>query len=417
MAEARHHKILIVGGGAAGITVAASLKRHGIKAADIAIVEPSDTHYYQPAFTLVGAGAYDLARTRRSTDSLLPSGVTRIKAAASKFNPESNAVELNSGDVVGYDYLVVCTGIKLDLAKVDGLAEALGHDGVCSNYSSDHVNYTWTCIQALKPGDKAVFTQPVLPFKCPGAPQKIVYLTVDHLKRKGIREKVDVEYFVHAPVIFGVPYFARRLAKIAEGLGVKVSYQHNLVAIDAKAKTAIFEIVGGEKQGQRVNVPYDMLHVSPPQSPPEAVKSSPLANAAGWVEVNQNSMQHVRYANIFALGDVASTPNSKTAAAVRKQAPVVVRNLLRLMRGETAEAGYDGYASCPLTTANGKAIIAEFIYGGKVTPTLPILNPGEPRWLSWWIKTSFLPVLYWNYMLKGHEWFPKHNTGFKEPAA
>jgi sulfide:quinone oxidoreductase len=142
-----------------------------------------------------------------------------------------------------------------------------------------------------------------------------------------------------------------------------------------------------------------------------------LANAAGFVDVNQNSMQHVRYPDIFALGDVASTPNSKTAAAVRKQAPVVVRNLLRLMRGEMAEAGYDGYASCPLTTANGKAIIAEFIYGGKVTPTLPILDPGKQRWLSWWIKTSFLPVLYWNYMLKGHEWFPKHNTAFQEPPA
>jgi sulfide:quinone oxidoreductase len=198
---------------------------------------------------------------------------------------------------------------------------------------------------------------------------------------------------------------------------VKVSYQHNLVAVDSKARTATFEIVGGDKQGQRIHVPYDMLHVSPPQSPPDAIKSSPLANAAGWVEVNQNSMQHVRYPNIFSLGDVASSPNSKTAAAVRKQAPVVVQNLLRLMRGVTVENGYDGYASCPLTTANGKAIIAEFTYGGKVTPTLPILNPGKERWLGWWIKKNFLPVLYWNYMLRGHERFPTHNTAFKEPAA
>jgi len=417
MAEAGHRKILIVGGGAAGITVAASLKRHGVPAADITIIEPSDTHYYQPAFTLVGAGVYDLARTRRPTDGLIPSSVTRVKATARKFDPDANAVELSTGDRLSYDYLVVCTGLKLDLNKVEGLADALGHDGVCSNYSPGHVTYTWECIKALKPGDKAVFTQPPLPFKCPGAPQKIVYLTVDNLRRRGIRDKVDIAYFVHAPVIFGVPYFAQRLAKIAEECGVKISYQHNLVAVDARAKTATFEIVGGDKQGQRITVPFDMLHVSPPQSPPEDIKSSPLANTAGWVEVNQNSMQHVRYANIFARGDVASSPNSKTAAAVRKQAPVVVRNLLKLMQGQTVESGYDGYASCPLTTANGKAIIAEFIYGGKVTPTLPMLNPGKQRWLSWWIKTSFLPVLYWNYMLKGREWFPKHNTAFKETSA
>src|ERR1700724_2381014 len=348
MAGTTNHKVLSVGGGAAGITVAASLKRHGPGGIDIAIVEPSDTHYYQPAFTLVGAGVYDLARTRRTTESLVPSGVKRIKA--------------------------------------------------------------------VKPGSKAVFTQPPLPFKCPGAPQKIVYLTADYLQRGGIRTNVDLKYFVHASVIFGVPFFSRECAKVAERYGVKVHYQHNLVTVDAKAKTALFEIVGGDSQGQRISVPYDMLHVSPPQSPPDDISSSPLANAAGWVEVDQNSMQHVRHANVFALGDVTAPPNSKTAAAVRKQAPVVVRNILKLMNGQSIDGGYDGYASCPLTTANGKAIIAEFIYGGKVTPTLPILNPGKERWLGWWIKASFLPIMYWQYMLKGYEWFPKHNTAFKEPT-
>lgn len=417
MAETTDHQVLIVGGGTAGITVAASLKRHGPGAIDIAIVEPSDTHYYQPAFTLVGAGVYDLARTCRSTNSLVPPGVKRIKAAARKFDPANNKVELSTGDSATYDYLVICTGVKLDWDKVSGLAEALGRGGVCSNYSPDHVNYTWECIKALKPGSKAVFTQPPLPFKCPGAPQKIVYLTADHLQRRGSLPYVDLKYFVHAPVIFGVPFFARELVKIAERYGVEVNYQHNLVAVDAKAKTAIFEIVGGDKQGQRISVPYDMLHVSPPQSPSDDIKSSPLVNAAGWVEVNQNTMQHVRHANVFAVGDVTSTPNSKTAAAVRKQAPVVVRNILKLMKGQAIDGGYDGYASCPLTTAKGKAIIAEFIYGGKVTPTLPLLDPGKERWLGWWIKVSGLPIMYWHYMLKGYEWFPKHDTAFKEPAA
>jgi sulfide:quinone oxidoreductase len=416
MATTRH-QVLIVGGGTAGITVAASLKRHAPKPLDIAIVEPSDTHTYQPALTLVGAGAYSLARTRRPTDSLVPAGVTRIKGAASSFDPANNAVELSNGDRITYDYLVVCTGVKLDWDKVEGLREALGRDGVCSNYSPDHAPYTWTCIQALKPHAKTVFTQPPLPFKCPGAPQKIVYLTADHLRRRGIRDAVDMKYFVHAPVIFGVPYFARACAKVAARYGIDVNYQHNLVAIDASARTATFETVAGDQPPRRIQVPYDMLHVSPPQSPADEIKSSPLVNAAGWVEVNQNSMQHVRYPNIFALGDVSSTPNSKTAAAVRKQSPVVVRNILKLMDGKPIDTGYDGYASCPLTTAHGRAIIAEFVYGGKVTPTLPLPDPDRERWVGWWIKATGLPILYWNYMLKGYEWFPGHNTKFKEPAA
>ena len=410
-----HHQVLVIGGGAAGITTSAILKRRA-PSVDVAIVEPSPDHYYQPAFTLVGAGAYDLARTRRDEGSLIPVGVRWIRAAAQSFEPDKNTVRLNNGDTVTYDYLVVCAGLKLDLGKIAGLAETLGKNGVCSNYSPTHVNYTWECVQKLRPGSRAVFTQPPLPFKCPGAPQKVVYLTADYLRRHGMLKDSTLNYYVHAPVIFGVPFFARECAKVAERYGVKVHYQHNLVAVDAKAKTAVFEVVGGDDQGQRISVPYDMLHVSPPQSPPEDISSSPLANAAGWVEVNHNSMQHVRHANVFALGDVTATPNSKTAAAVRKQAPVVVRNILKLMNGQAIDGGYDGYASCPLTTANGKAIIAEFIYGGKVTPTLPILNPGKERWLGWWIKVSFLPIMYWQYMLKGYEWFPKHNTAFKEPT-
>src|SRR4029077_1802395 len=287
-----HHKVLIVGGGTAGITVAASLKRHGPGGIDIAIVEPSDTHYYQPAFTLVGAGVYDLARTRRTTESLVPSGVKRIKAAAHKFDSANNKVELSTGDAVGYDYLVVCTGVKLDWAKIDGLAEALGREGVCSNYSPDHVRYTWECIKALKPGSRAVFTQPPLPFKCPGAPQKIVYLAADHLQHRGILKDCSLKYYVHAPVIFGVPFFARELVKVAARYGIEVHYQHNLVAVDGPLKTATFEKVSEQNKGERITVPFDMLHVSPPQSPPDEIKSSPLVNAAGWVEVNQNSMQH-----------------------------------------------------------------------------------------------------------------------------
>lgn len=416
MADSRHHQVLIVGGGTAGITVAASLRRRGPGSLDIAIIEPSDTHYYQPCFTLVGAGTYDMAKTHRPERSLIPAGVTLVSGAAKAFAPENNSVTLESGDTLTYDYLVVCTGVKLDWDKIEGLSATLGKNGVCSNYAPQHAPYTWQCVQTLKPGSRAVFTQPPLPFKCPGAPQKIAYLTADHLRRAGMLPACDLQYFVHAPAVFGVPFFARELNKVIARYGIKAQFQQNLVSVDGATKTAVFEAVGGDDKGKRTTVSFDMLHVSPPQSPHDAIKTSLLANAAGWVEVNQNSMQHVRFPNVFSLGDVCSTPNSKTAAAVRKQAPVVVRNLLHLIAGGAIETGYDGYASCPLTTAYGKTILAEFIYGGKVTPTLP-LDPAKERWIAWWIKATGLPFFYWNYMLKGHEWFPRHNTGFKGDAA
>lgn len=417
MTTSRHHQILIIGGGAAGITVAASLKRRqGKRDLDIAIVEPSEHHYYQPALTLVGAGAYPLEKTRRAESRLIPPGVTWHRDSAVSFDPAANSVELASGGQLSYDYLVVCPGLELNWEKIEGLPETLGSNGVCSNYSPDHVEYTWQCLQSLQAGATALFTQAPLPFKCPGAPQKIAYLAADHLKRRGILESCQLRFLTHGPALFAVPLFAAELNKVAERWGIDVHFQTNLIRVDGPARQATFARVGGEADGEEITMPFDMLHVTPYQSPPTTVKASPLANQAGWIDVHQHSMQHTAYANVFGLGDACSAPNSKTAAAVRKQAPVVVRNLLHLIDGGDVEEAYDGYGSCPLTTAYGKVILAEFTYGGKVTPTFP-LDPRRERSSMWWVKKTALPIMYWDYMLRGHEAFPGHDTDYEAPTS
>jgi sulfide:quinone oxidoreductase len=416
MSETAHHQIVIVGGGTAGITVAASLRRRaGQRELDIAIIEPADAHYYQPALTLVGAGACSLAKTRRPEGTMIPPGVAWLKDAATAFEPENNTVALASGDTLGYDYLVVCPGLELNWDGIEGIRNTLGENGVCSNYDPNYVEYTWRCIQNLQPGAKVLFTQPPLPFKCPGAPQKIVYLAADNLKKRGILGDCELHFLLHGPAMFSVPLFAPELAKVAERYGINVHFQHNLVAIDGAAHKATFAAADGDGESKTITLDFDMIHVTPPQRPPEAVRNSALANEAGYLDVHQNSLQHSKFDNVFGLGDAGSTPNSKTAAAVRKQAPVVVRNLLHLIDGDALEEGYDGYASCPLTTAYGKVMMAEFIYGGKVTPTFP-LDPRKERWTYWRIKTTGLPLMYWNYMLKGHEWFLKHDVNYVEPA-
>ena len=394
-----------------GITVAASLtRRRGSHTLDITLVEPSDTHYYQPAFTLVGAGTYQLDNTRRAEASLIPAGVNWVRQAAAGFDPDKNRISLGDGSQLDYDYLVVCPGLELNWDAIAGVSDALGIGGVCSNYSPDHVEYTWECVQALEAGQRALFTQPPLPFKCPGAPQKIAYLAADYLRKKGLLEQCDLHFLNHGGAMFGVPYFARELDKVMARYGINVHFATNLVAVDGAARSATFDIVGSET-GEQLELEYDLLHVTPPQRPPEFVRDSVLADATGYVEVDHNSMRHVRFGNIFALGDAGCTPNSKTAAAVRKQAPVVVRNILNSIDGAALESGYDGYGSCPLTTAYGKVMLAEFCYGGKVTPTFP-LDPKKERSIMWWVKQTGLPIMYWDYMLKGHEWFFRHDTGF-----
>ena len=412
----KKHQLVIVGGGTAGITLAATLNRQaGSQKLDIAIIEPANEHYYQPAFTLVGAGSYTLDKTRRPQSELIPAGVDWIQGRASSFDPDNNSLTLESGDKLSYDYLVLCPGLELNWEKIKGASEALGSGGVCSNYSPQHVEYTWDCIQQLKAGSTALFTQAPLPFKCPGAPQKIAYLCADHLRKRDLLKQVNLHFLTHGPAMFAVPLFAKELNSVAARYDINVHFQHNLVAIDADNKQASFEIVGGDKEGEKVVLDYDMLHFTPPQSPPEAIRNSVLANEAGYVDVNQHSLQHNRFNNVYGLGDAASTPNSKTAAAVRKQAPVVAHHLLGQIQGKPSALEYDGYGSCPLTTAYGKVIMAEFIYGGKVTPTFP-LDPRKERWLNWWIKASGLPLFYWHYMLKGYSWFFQHNTDFVEPG-
>jgi sulfide:quinone oxidoreductase len=416
MAAASHYNVLIIGGGTAGITVASSLqKRQGARKLSIAIIEPMDTHYYQPALTLVGAGAYSLAKTRRGEAQLIPAGVSWIQDKAASFDPENNAVALGGGGTVNYDYLIVCPGLRLDWDKIEGAEEALGAGGVCSNYDPRYAQYSWECLQGLKPGAKALFTQAPLPFKCPGAPQKMAYLSADYLKKQGIGEDCELHFLTHAPGMFAVPLFARELVKVAARHKINVHFQHNLVAIDAANRRATFEVVGGDDAGSKIEMEFDMLHATPPQSPPAEIRNSPLANDGGFVDLDQGTMRHTRYGNVFGLGDAGSTPNSKTAAAVRKQSPVVVKNLLQVIDGGTLGDSYDGYASCPLTTAYGKVLMAEFCYGGKVTPTFP-LDPRKERWSYWWIKATGLPFFYWHYMLKGHEWFLQHNVDFVDPT-
>ena len=390
-----HHQVLIVGGGAAGITAAAQLKRARPQL-DVAILEPSADHYYQPGWTLVGAGVFSLDETRRAEGDLIPSGVTWIRDAVASFQPEANQLTTTTGATHSYGALVVATGMKLCWDKIKGLPEALGSGGVCSNYSRDHAAYTWEAIQAFK-GSNAVFTCAPMPIKCPGAPQKIAYLADDVFKRKRLGAKVI--YATATPGIFGVPTYAAPLREVVARKGIDARYNHVLTEVRPDTKEAIFRVTEGESSREEV-ITYGMLHVTPPMAAPDVVAQSSLAAASGFVEVDQYSLQHVRFANVFSLGDVSGMPNSKTAAAVRGQAPVLTANLLAFFDGGPLAAAYDGYSCCPLITGYGKTIMAEFNYKQEPTPSFP-LDPTKERWSMWFVKRKVLPNLYWNRMLTG----------------
>ena len=392
-----HHQILIIGGGNAGLSIASKLliKDSSLK---IGIIEPSEKHYYQPAWTLVGGGAFNVNDTIKNEKDFIPKGTTWVKDAVSTFQPEQNQVTCKSGEKHTYDYLVVVPGIQLDWHKVKGLNETLGKNGVTSNYLVDYAPYTWELLRNFK-GGNAIFTNPNTPIKCGGAPQKIMYLAADYMLKNGLQPKSNVHFYSGGGVIFGVKKYADTLNKVIERYKIQTHFKHNLVEIDGPNKKAYFE----DENGNRIEQDFDMIHVTPPQSAPDFVKNSPLAvpgNAFGWVDVDKFTTQHNRYKNVFSCGDASSLPNAKTGAAIRKQAPVLVDNLYHVMKGRTLDAKYNGYGSCPLVTGYGKLVLAEFDYDNNPMETFPF-DQGKERWSMWMLKTKVLPWLYWNRILQG----------------
>ncbi|HEX7379452.1 MAG TPA: FAD/NAD(P)-binding oxidoreductase [Pirellulales bacterium] len=391
-----HHQIVIVGGGAAGITVAARLMRQRGHSRDIAVVEPAAKHYYQPLWTFVGAGLAKKEASEHSEASVIPAGVTWIQDAVSEFLPRENALVTRDGRHITYDWLVVAAGLQIYWDKVPGLKESIGKEGVCSNYSYETVGSTWEAIHHFQ-GGTAIFTNPSGAVKCGGAPQKIMYLADDRFRESGVRDKATIIFASAQPSIFAVERYARTLDQVIARKGIDCRYCHELIAIRAESKEADFRNLNTQEV---VTLRYDLLHVTPPMGPPKFIAASPLADPAGWVDVDKRTLRHNQFANVFALGDCSSLPTSKTAAAIRKQAPALVENLLAAMRNQAPTGSYNGYTSCPLVTGMGKLVLAEFDYDKQPDETFPI-DQSKERFSMWLLKRHLLPLLYWQGMLKG----------------
>lgn len=416
-----HYQILIIGGGTAGIMTASQMKRQD-KSLDIALVEPSDTHYYQPAWTLVGAGTYKYKKTAKPMAGLIPKGVSWIKDHATGFDPKNNSVQTKNHGSLTYDYLVVAPGLIMDPSLMEGLPEAMERGIVCSNYTDPE--HTWETLKNFK-GGNAVFTQPTTPIKCGGAPQKTAYLSADYFRKHGLADKTNVIFATPGTVIFGVEEVKKTLTKVLDRYGMHFKPFYAPFKIDPDKKIVYFKYTAPEEKrslidepneiGEKmldddiIEMPFDMLHLAPPQRAPDFILNSELVNEAGWLDVDHHSMQHNEYANIFGLGDVAALPTAKTGAAIRKQVPVVVDNIFKSIKGKAADnTSYNGYSSCPLITGYGKMVLAEFDYHNNFTPDpklkqMLIFDSSKEHWRLWMLKKYGLPYLYWNKMMKGKD--------------
>jgi len=428
-------KILIVGGGLAGMSTAARLT-NSLDNPDITVIEPGDlATSYQPGQTLVGAGIWDKEAVMYNTADFIPSGVTLIKEKAVEFDPENNTVKTSGGQTVKYDYMVIAAGLKLDYASIEGLgiegtitstgahenvSKVVGKNGITSIYFQDGSKDTWTQMQKFiadaKSGKKVkgVFTHPNTPIKCGGAPKKIMYLTDARLREAGARDNAELTFYPNGDKMFGVKEYHDAIVNQFEARNMKWNYRHNLIGVDPVKKVATFNRHWKEKgpwdedleeysivmNSETVEKEFDFLHITPPMKAAEEIANSPVGSAMGWVPVNKETLQHVKYPNVFALGDIAAVPMGKTGGSARKQYKVVVDNIISMMEGKDLTSFYEGYTVCPLITSIGTVMLAEFNWTKKPTPSFP-LDPTQERWIWWLLKVYALKPMTQYGMLSG----------------
>ncbi|KAL5019789.1 hypothetical protein ScPMuIL_002681 [Solemya velum] len=435
--QTKRYKLAIVGGGAGGCSTAAKFANK-LGKGRVVVIEPSKYHYYQAMWTFVGAGIEEVEHSARPMKKVLPKAADWIQAGAISFDPENCSITCSNGDKVEYEYLVIAMGLKLDFEKVEGLTDALANDdAVCTNYTYEHCTKTFKSLQNFKEGN-ALFTFPGQPVKCGGSAQAIMYLMDDYLRKANKRDRATIIFKSTAAALFGVPQYADTLNTLAVDRDIDTRFGWNLTSVNSEKKR-------GDIQWQRwrhfsdkevalcfcrrgpsgcvtstlcrrhrmacngqcayVRSPgywsnYSFLHVVPPMMGPTELQGSSLAGECGFLDVDKFTLQHVKYPNIFGIGDCTNIPTSKTAAAVACQSGVLRRNLNSVMEGTNEMRKYTGYTSCPIVTQEGKCLMTEFDFEGNLLETFP-LNQATPRFTMYHVKKTIMPFLYWNMLLKG----------------
>lgn len=410
-------KVVIVGGGAAGITMASYLSDK-LRYDDITIIEPNEIHHYQPGYTLIASGTFKPDQVLKPTAKLIPSDVKWLKDYVTELNPESNEVITSKNGKISYDFLVLVPGCVADFNQIEGVSrETLGTNGIHSIYDFEGAAKCRDALQKLpeKKEGRLIFTDTYTKLKCGGAPKKICLITEDYLKKYKSRERFNFEYYCNSTNLMTPEIFGDRLQQLYDEREVATHYKRRLVSVDGDAKKAVFQILEEPTQAQLpitnetelLTVEYDFLHVTPPMGTPDFVRNSSFAitegslRHGGWAKVNNETLISEEYPNVVIFGDVAGLGTSKTGAAIRMQAPVAAANLVSIMEGKEPEKKYNGYSACPIVTEYGKVLMCEFGYDKELLPTLPIIDPGIERGMWWILKVYGLKPMYYHGMLKG----------------
>ena len=394
-------KVVVIGAGLAGLAAINRLSK-SLPNAELILVDKKKEHHYQPGFTLLASGIWnDVNEVIYRNKDYIPSNVRWVQSYVKAFDPDNNQLTTENDEVISYDYMVVATGLRLGYDKIKGLdVNQIGTKGLGSVYGGPEMaRKTWDAMEEFtKTGGRAIMTLAPTFMKCSGAPLKMTFMLEDALKRAG-RTELDTQINFYSPndSIFSVPWVSddvKRRWKDELSISPQLRFWRKLIAIDMDKKIATFE----DKEGKTYQEKYDFLHIVPPMFAPDAVLNSKLVVTdgvqKGWLDVNKETLQHNRYPNVFGLGDINGTPRGKTAATIKRSAPIVVHNLLNVINGKKPDQYFNGYTSCPMVLRKGAALLIEFDGDANYDPTFPGVDPLKDSYFAWFIEDLLLKPAY-----------------------
>lgn len=396
--------IAIIGAGLGGISLSAQLISD-LPNAKITLFDADPMLYYQPGFTLIAAGIYDKDDVSYDKKDLINKKVQWVQENVAKLDVESKSLQTTSGATHTYDYLIIATGTTYEFELYKGLSEEIVNDpstNIASIYTADSAVKARDMLKKLaKNGGRAIFAEPNTPIKCGGANKKLNFLLEDLARSEGGRDKLEMHLYTGGDSMLSSPVHAKMIEQLYIERDMPYSTRHLLVEVDKERNVAIFEkLMPYRENGQdkvakeRVEVPYDYLFVIPKMKTSDFIAQAGLSiskghTAGNWVDVDKYTLQHKKYPYIFAIGDCAGIPKGKTGASIRKQYPVVAKNLIAHLQGQNLEAKFNGYTACPLLTGYGKAVMVEFNYEGA-DPMLPCFGATRESWMNWFIKVYLM---------------------------
>ena len=390
--------LVILGAGTAGTMMANHLHSH-LKYPDwqINIIDEREEHHYQPGYLFLPFDIYEPEDIVKTIEEFIPKQVKLIKSKISRILPKENKIQLEGGNELAYDLLIIATGAKIAPEETEGMKEAEWQKSVFDFYTFEGALALRNKLRDWK-GGKLVVHITEMPIKCPVAPLEFAFLADSFFKHKNMRDQVEITYVTPLSGAFTKPKATASLEHLLTEKNINIESDFAIERVDNEKK----EIVD---YGGKI-IPFDILVTVPTNKGDDLMERSGMGDDLNFVPTDKATLQSKDYTNIFVLGDATNVPASKAGSVAHFEAEILTDNILRYVKGEPLNEEFDGHANCFIETGNGKALLIDFNYthepveGSFPFPGIGPMSLLKESRINHMGKLAFRWI-YWNVLLKG----------------